>query len=92
MDDWEHFGCIDDAIDLEIRGIEELAFFDGFLIIVSLLEAFIVSLIEAIDFILDIFAEIIDFLLAEPSSVKIAPSFVFDKIFILISIFSFSSP
>jgi hypothetical protein len=51
-----------------------------------------VCLIEAIDFVLHIFAQVIDFWFCEPGSVKVAPSFVFGEVFIFIGILPFSSP
>jgi hypothetical protein len=61
MDDWKHLSRIDDSIDFKIRGIKEFSLFNGFLIKVSFLKAFIMSLIESIDFVLHIFSEVIDF-------------------------------
>jgi hypothetical protein len=50
------------------------------------------GLVEAVDFVLHVFAEGIALVLCEPIGVKIAPSLVFDEVFVIISIFSFSSP
>lgn len=92
MNDWKHLGGVDDAIDFEIGGIEVLAFLDGLLIVVALGEPLIMGLIEAVDLVLHIFPQAIDFRFCEPGSVKVAPSFVFDEVFLLIGILPFSSP
>lgn len=69
MDDRKHLGGIDDPIDLEIGRIEELAFLYGFLIVVALGEALVVGLVEAVDFILHIFSEVVDLEFCEPGGV-----------------------
>lgn len=50
------------------------------------------GLVESIDFVFHIFTKGIDLFFDEPVDMKVAPSFVFDEVFVLASILSFSSP
>lgn len=92
MDNRKHLSAADDSVNLEVGGIEVDSFFDGFLVIVGVEESLIMGLIEAVDFVFHVFAKGIDFLLGQPFCVKIASSSVFDQVFVLIRIFTISSP
>lgn len=92
MDYREHLCSIDNPINFQKRRIIEFSLINSFLIIVSINQSLLMCFIESIDFILHVFSEIIDLLLCEPICMKIASSFIFDKIFIFLSILSFSFP
>ena len=56
MDNWKHFGRINNPIYLQVGRVEVFPLVNSLFIVISFCKALIVSLIEAIDFVLHIFA------------------------------------
>jgi hypothetical protein len=92
VDDGEHLGGVDDAVDFQVAGVEVLALLDGLLVEGAVGEAGGVGLGEAVDFVLEVLAEGVEFVLGQPLRVQVAASLVFDQVLLLLTSFSFSSP
>lgn len=92
MDDWEHLGGVDDAVDLEVGSVVVLALLDGLLVVAAVDEPLRVGLGEPVELVLDVPAEGVDLVLGEPLGVQVAPAAVFDEVFLFLAIISFSSP
>jgi hypothetical protein len=88
----EHLCGVDNPINFKVAWIKILTLLNGFLIIVALSESLEVCLVEAVDLVLHVLAEGVDLILSEPVGMEVAPALIFDKIFFIIGIFSFSSP
>jgi hypothetical protein len=92
VDDGKHFCATDDPINLEVAGVEVDFFLDGLFVVVGVCEALVVGLVEAVDLVLHVFSQPVDFFLGQPLGMEVAPSLVFDEVFLLLGILSISSP
>jgi hypothetical protein len=92
MDNREHLGCSKDSINFKEALIKVFSLFNSLFVIVSFSEFDIEGFSKAVDFVFHRSAECLDLRFGHPVTVHIASTFIFEKVFKLVSISSDSSP